>query len=91
MFTKLDMINSKLVLTSFIKSRHDDVISDITVDRFRLEFSVFWTCEYYNLISSHQLFTKLDLVDIQPLLANLMEWRHDDVISDVSWPVSTRI
>ena len=46
MFTKLDMINSQLVLTSSIKLRHDDVISDVTANRFRLEFSVFGTREY---------------------------------------------
>ena len=32
-----------------IKLRHDDVISDVTANRCRLELSLFGTCEYYNL------------------------------------------
>ena len=32
-----------------IKLRHDNVISDVTANRFRLELSLFGTCEYYNL------------------------------------------
>ena len=63
MFTKLDMINSQLVLTNSMKLRQDDVISDVIANRFRLEFSVFGTCEYYNLISLHPMFTKLDMID----------------------------
>ena len=85
------MINSQLVLTSSIKLRHNDVISDVKANRFRLEFCVFATCEYYNLISLHQMFTKLDMVDNQPVLTNYIEWSHDDFISDVwrhSWSVS---
>ena len=73
MFTKLDMINSQLVLTSSIKLRHDDIISDVTAYQFRLELSIFGTCEYYNLISLHLMFTKLDMVDCRPVLTNLIE------------------
>ena len=83
MFTKLDMTDSQNVFTDSTKLRQDDVISDVTANHFRLEFSVFWTCEYSNLISLHPMFTKLDMVDSQPVLTNLMEWRHYDVISDV--------
>ena len=67
MFTKLDMINSQLVLTSSIKLCHNDVISDVTANRFRLEFSAFGIYDYYNLRSSHPMFTKLDMVDNQQL------------------------
>ena len=81
MFTKLDMTNSQHVFTNCTKLCHDDVISDVTANRFRLEFSVFGTCEYSNLISLHPMFTKLDMVDIQPVLTNFIEWRHNDVIS----------
>ena len=56
-----------------IKLRHDDVISDVTANRCRLELSLFGTCEYYNLISFHPMFTKLDMVDIQPVLTYLIE------------------
>ena len=73
MFTKLDMTNSQHVFTNCTKLRHDDVISDVKANRFRLEFSVFGTCEYSNLISLHPMFTKLDMVDIQPVLTNLIE------------------
>ena len=30
------------------------------------------------------MFTKLDMIDNQVVLTNLIEWRHDDVISDVT-------
>ena len=83
MFTKLDMIDNQVVLTKLIEWRHDDVISDVTSGQFRLELSIFRTCGYNNLISLHSMFTKLDMVDSQPVLTNLIEWRHDDVISDV--------
>ena len=69
MFTKLDMTNSQHVLTNSTKLRHDDV----TANRFRLEFSVFGTCEYYNLISLHPMFTKLDMIDNRLVLTNYIE------------------
>ena len=81
MFTKLDMTDSQHMFTDSTKLRQDDIISDITAHHFRLEFSVFGTCEYSNLISLHPMFTKLDMVDIQPVLTNFIEWRHNDVIS----------
>ena len=84
MFTKLDMTNSQHVFTNCTKLCHDDVISDVKANRFRLEFSVFGTCEYSNLISLHPIFTKPDMVDSQPVLTNLIEWLDDDVISDVT-------
>ena len=84
MFTKLDMINSQLVLTNSMKLRQDDVISDVIANRFRLEFSIFGTSDYYNLISFHPMFTKIDRVDSSAVLMILIEWRHDDVISDVT-------
>ena len=37
MFNKLDMIDNQPVLTKFIDLRHNDVISDVTVDLFQLE------------------------------------------------------
>ena len=83
MFTKLHMIDNQLVLTNYIAWRHDDVINDVTAYQFRLGFSIFRTCEYNNLISLHPTITKLDMVDNQLVLTNLIEWRHDDVISDV--------
>ena len=49
MISKLDMIDSYLVLMNSIKLRHDNVISDITANRFRLGLSLFGICEYYNL------------------------------------------
>ena len=52
-----------------IKLRHDDV----TANRCRLELSLFGTCEYYNLISFHPMFTKLDMADSQPVLTYLIE------------------
>ena len=73
MFTKLDMIDSQLVLTNSIKLRHNGVISDITAYRFQLELSVFGTCEYYNLNNLHLMFTKTDMIDSQPVLTNLIE------------------
>ena len=57
MFTKLYMNDNQPVLTTFIDWRHDDVISDVTVDLFRLELSVFQACEHYNLRSLHPMFT----------------------------------
>ena len=79
MLIKLDIVDNQPILTNLIDWRHDDIISDITVDRFHLEFSIFQACEYYNLTSLHPMFTKLDVVDNQPKI----ERRHDDVISDV--------
>ena len=73
MFTKLDMNDNQSVLTKYIELRHDDVISDVTADLFRLEFSVFGTCEYYNLISLHLMFTKLDMIHNQVVLMNSIE------------------
>ena len=78
------MINSQLVLTNSMKLRQDDVISDVIANRFRLEFSIFGTSDYYNLISFHPMFTKIDMVDNSAVLMILIEWRHDDVISDVT-------
>ena len=82
MFTKLDMIDNRLVLTNNIEWRYDDVISDVTADQFRLGFSIFRTCEYSNLISLHLMFTKLDMIDTQVVLMNSIEWCHDDVTAD---------
>ena len=45
MFTKLDMNDNQSVFTKYIELRHDDVISDVTADLFRLEFSTFRACE----------------------------------------------
>ena len=73
MFTKLDMTDSQHVFTDSTKLRQDDIISDVTANRFRLEFSVFGTCEYTNLKILHPMLTKLDMVDIQPVLTNLIE------------------
>ena len=73
MFTKLNMVDNQPVFTNLIECCHDDVISDVTVDLFRLEFSIFPTCEYYNLRSSHPMFTKLDMVDNQLVLINYIE------------------
>ena len=84
MFTKLGMINSQLVLTNSMKLRQDDVISDVIANRFWLEFSIFGTSDYYNLISFHPMFTKIDMVDNSAVLMILIEWRHDDVVSDVT-------
>ena len=84
MFTKLDMIDNRLVLTNNIEWRYDDVISDVTADQFRLGFSIFRTCEYSNLISLHLMFTKLDMIDTQVVLMSSIEWCHDDVIIDVT-------
>ena len=69
MFTKLDMIYNQLVLTNYFEFRHGDV----TADQFRLEFSIFRTCEYNNLISLHPIFTKLDIVFNQLVLTNFIE------------------
>ena len=76
MFTKLYMNDNQPVLTTFIDWRHDDVISDVTVDLFRQELSVFQACEHYNLRSLHPMFTKLDMVDNQLVITNYIEWRH---------------
>ena len=73
MFNKLDMIDNQPVLTNLIECFHDDVISDVTVDRFPLEFGVFGTCEYYNLISLHPMFTKLDMIHNRLVLTNYIE------------------
>ena len=63
MFSKLDMIDNQLVLTNYFECSHVDVISDVTADQLRLEFSIFQTCEYNNLVSLHPTFTKLDMID----------------------------
>ena len=73
MFTKLDMVDNQPVLTNFIEYCHDDVIGDVTVDRFRLEFSIFRACKYYNLRNFNPMLTKLDTVDYQLVLINHME------------------
>ena len=59
-----------------IKFCYDDVISDVTADQFRLGISIFRTCKYNNLINLHQMFTKLDMIDNQVVLTELIEWRH---------------
>ena len=84
MFTKLDMIDTQVVLMNSIEWCHDDVIIDATADQFQIELSIFRTCRYNNLISLHLMFTKLDMIGNQLVLTNLFEWHHDDVISDVT-------
>ena len=49
MFTKIDMVDSPLLLTNFIEWRHQ--WRDVTADRFRLEVGVFGAYEYYITIS----------------------------------------
>ena len=61
------------MLTNSITLFYDDVISDVTANRFRLEYSVFGTCEYYNLTILHLMFTKLDMIDTQVVLMNSIE------------------
>ena len=73
MFSKLDMIDNQLVLTNYFECSHVDVISDVTADQLRLEFSIFQTCEYNNLLSLHPTFTKLDMIDNQLVLTNFIE------------------
>ena len=73
MFTKLNMVDNQPVFTNLIECCHDDVISDVTVDRFSLEFCVFGTCEYYNLNCLHPMFTELNMADSQPVLTYLIE------------------
>ena len=70
MFTKLNMVDNQPVFTNLIECCHDDVISDVTVDPFPLEFHVFRTCEYNNLRSLHPMFTELDY---QPVLTNYIK------------------
>ena len=67
-----------------IKFCYDDVISDVTADQFRPEFSIFRACEYNNLTSLHLMFTKLDMIDNQPVLTKYIELRCADVVSDVT-------
>ena len=73
MFTKLNMVENQPVFTNLIECCHDDVISDVTVDRFPLEFRVIGTCEYYNLRRLHPMLTELDMVDNQPVLTNFIK------------------
>ena len=73
MFSKLDMIDNQLVLTNYFECSHVDVISDVTADQLRLEFSIFQTCDYNNLLSLHPTFTKLDMIDNQLVLTNFIE------------------
>ena len=70
---KLHRIGPWWVRMNPIKFCYDDVISDVTADQFRLRFSIFRTCEYNNLISLHQMFTKLDMIDNQVVLTNPIE------------------
>ena len=70
MFTKIDMVDNSAVLMILIEWRHDDVISDVTPDRYRLELSIFRACEYHNLISLHLMLTKFDIADNQLVFTN---------------------
>ena len=69
MFTKLDMTDIQHMFTDSTKLHQDGV----TANSLRLEFSVFGTREYSNLISLHPMFTKLDIVDNQLVLMNYIE------------------
>ena len=73
MFIKLNPVNNQPVLLKYNELPHDDINSDITVNQFRLEFSIFQTCEYNNLVSLHPTFTKLDMIDNQLVLTNFIE------------------
>ena len=73
MFTKLNMVDNQPVFTNLIECCYDDVISDVIVDCFPLEFRVFGTCEYFNLRSLHPMFIELGMVDIQPVLTNYIK------------------
>ena len=79
MFTKLNMDDNQPVFKNLMECCHDDVISDVTVDRLRLELNVFRACEYYNLRSLHPMFIKLNPVNNQPVLPKYNELPHDDV------------
>ena len=63
MFTKVDMINTQVVLMNSIEWCHDDVISDVTADQYQLELSKFRTCWHNNFIGLHLMFIKLDMID----------------------------
>ena len=73
MFTKLDMVDNQPLFPNYKEGHNTDVISDVTVDQFRLGISIFRTCKYNNLLCLHQIFTKLDMIDNQVVLTNLME------------------
>ena len=74
MFTKLNMVDNQPVFTNLIECCHDDVISDVTVNQFRLEFSISQACEYdHNLISLHLMLVKLGMVDNQALPRKFVE------------------
>ena len=83
MFIKLDMIDNQVALTNLMEWRHDDVISDDTPGQFRLELSIFWTCEYNNSLSLHAMFTKLDMVDNQQVLTNFLNYVISNVTVDL--------
>ena len=87
MLTKLDMIDTQVVLMNSIEWCHDDVINDDTAGQFRLELSIFRTFGYNNLISLRLMFIKLDMIDKQVVLTELIEWRHQ---LRHTWPVSAR-
>ena len=86
MLIKLHLIDNRPVLMKCIEWCCDDVSSDVTVDRFRLEFCIIWACEYNNLRSSRPMFTKLDMNNNQPVLTNEWrhQWRHGWVISCIN-------
>ena len=72
-FTKLDMIDNQVVLSNFIERRNHDVIRDVTVDHFMIEFGIFRVCENNNSISPHLMFTKdIDIVVNQVVLFQVL-------------------
>ena len=73
MFTKLNIVDNQPILTNFMVTNLMVTSTDLTVDLFRLELSIFQACEYYNLRSLHPMFTKLDTVDYQLVLINYIE------------------
>ena len=57
---------------------YDDIISDVISGDIAL-----WAYEHDNWTIFHPISTKLGMVDVIWVLTNPIEWRHDDIISDV--------
>jgi len=62
-----------------IKFHNDDVISDVIYGK-----SPPWACEHDNSAIFHPILTKLGMVDDIWVETNPIDWRRNDVTSDVT-------
>ena len=77
-FTGLILYRKWRTLLNFVM-----MTSSVTSQWRHFRYFAPWAYEHDNLTIFHPISTKLGMIDVMWVLTNPIEWRHDDVISDV--------